>query len=313
MSLDISIIIPVYNKVDSMHFSLDSLLRQTYTNFEVLIIDDGSTDNTVKVIDKYVKEDSRFKYVFQENAGVSMARNKGLEIAKGSYVCFLDADDFYENTFLEKMYIKIKTSKTDVCYSGYNVITPNKLYQKKSNFKEKTTVIDYILGNISINTNGWMIKRDLIEQYNISFPQGVRWGEDFEFFCEVLSRTEKVSFVKEYLTNYRIDFNENQLSTFSIKRLDWDYNSIKRLQNNVIVNKNELVERALIDYRLSARLTYGLIKAVRLGEDRESFVKYFNKYKEHLIKLTWNNGLRSVKLNINKFLLLIYMRYIIKC
>lgn len=300
MGLAVSIIIPVYNGENSISISLDSLLNQTYSNFEVIIIDDGSKDSTAKVIERYKKRDSRFKYFFQQNAGVAIARNKGLEIAEGEYICFLDSDDYYEETFIEKMYEKIKVKKADVCYCGYNAVTPSRVFKKKSVFKEGKILVDYILGKVSVHTTGWIIKRELLERYNICFPKGVSWGEDFEFFCEVLSRTDSVCFVKEYLTNYRIDFDENQLSAFSMDKLDKDFNSIKRIKNNKIVNTSQSVSSALINYRLSALLTYRLLEAIKIGVDRKVISNYYDKYKKHLTKTSWNNGLRSLKLNLNR-------------
>ena len=304
MTIDISIIIPVYNGENSISISLDSLLQQTYSNFEVIIIDDGSQDNTYKVIEEYSNKDIRFKYMYQENAGVAMARNKGLELATGTYICFLDADDYYDNTFLEKMYSTIIKTNTDVCYCGYNIVTPIQTTKKISRFKQGDILKDYILGTISIHTTGWMIKEELLQKNRIVFSKGVSWGEDFEFFCEVLAKTNKISCVKEHLTNYRYDFSEDQLSAFTIDKIDKDYDSIKRIQKNRVINKNEKIDRALIDYRLSALITYRLIQAFQYGIEKEIIFKYCNKYKKYITRFTWNNGLRSMKLNINKIKLL---------
>ena len=306
----ISIIIPAYNKGNNLHFPLQSLLEQTISNFEVIIIDDGSTDNTKNIIKKYIEKDSRFKYYFQFNAGVSNARNKGIELAQGEYICFLDADDYYDKTFLEKLYTEIKVSNSEICYCGYNIETTNEKYSKKTRFIEKPFLLEYILGTALVSTNSWMIKKCLIDTYNIAFPEGVSWGEDFEFFCEILSRVKTVSAVKEYLTNYRVNFDENQLSNFSLDKLDKEYESIMRLKQNKIINQNKNIEKALIDYRLPARLTYRLIKAIEIGEEKQNVLKYIDKYKQNILtfKILKNNKLRSLKVNIYKIKLLIYMK-----
>ena len=90
----ISIIVPVYNVEDYIRPCLDSILAQTYTNFEAILVDDGSKDGSGSVCDEYAEKDSRFIVVHKENGGVSSARNKGLEIAKGEYIAFVDSDDW---------------------------------------------------------------------------------------------------------------------------------------------------------------------------------------------------------------------------
>ncbi|EOD00106.1 glycosyltransferase family 2 protein [Caldisalinibacter kiritimatiensis] len=300
MSPKVSVIIPVYNGETVVSISLNSLLEQTYSNFEVIIIDDGSKDNTKEVVKKYLDEDIRFKYIFQPNSGVSVARNKGIKEARGEYICFLDSDDFYEKTYIERMLLEIYNKSADVCYCGYNVVTPRKKYKKRTRFKWGDILVDYILGKVAVHTTGWMIKKDILDKFNIRFQEGVSWGEDFEFFCEVLSRTKNVTYVKEYLTNYRVAFNDNCLSAFSMDKIDKDYSSIKRLQNNSIINNNEQVEKALIKYRLKALLIYRLMNAVQTGVNECIIQNYFNKYRYYIKGYSWNNGLRSIKLNYAK-------------
>lgn len=308
MTPQISIIIPVYNGEENISISLDSLLSQTYSNFEVVIINDGSTDNTSKIVERYLKKDNRFKYIYQENAGVAMARNKGLENTTGKYICFLDSDDYYDKTFLEKMYAKMKSANYDVTYCSYNIITPNKSLKITSKYKEGNVLIDYILGKVAIHTTGWMIKKELLQENNIVFPEGISWGEDFEFFCKVLAYTNKVTYVPEHLTNYHLNFSETQLSSFSLDKADKDYESINRLLNDPTINTSKIINSALIEYRLPALITYRLVEAIKLGEKKEVVTDYFNKYENYLKKFTWNNGFRSVKLNMCKLRLIVLLK-----
>ncbi|MDD2650679.1 MAG: glycosyltransferase family 2 protein [Candidatus Cloacimonadales bacterium] len=103
----ISVIIPAYNAEKLLADSLNSVVNQTYKNFEVIIVNDGSVDKTADICDSFASKDTRIKYTYQDNAGVSMARNKGMEMSSGKYICFLDADDYYSPTYLEKMYLAI--------------------------------------------------------------------------------------------------------------------------------------------------------------------------------------------------------------
>lgn len=304
MGSNISIIIPVYNGENSICRPLESIRKQIYRHFEVIVIDDGSIDGTAKAVHHYSSIDSRYNYTYQRNKGVAAARNKGLEIAKGEFICFLDSDDYYQDDFLEKMHSQIEAAKNDVCYCGYNIITPNKTVKRRTNFKVGDILLDYILEKVNVHTSGWMIKRKIVDINGIKFNEGVSWGEDFEFFCEVLARTQLVTCVSEYLTNYRSGFGKNQLSAFSVEKLNQDFNSITRIQNNPVINKNDLINNALINYRLPALLTYRLLEAKKIDHNKEALNAYFHKYRNYYSKLSWNNGLRSIKLNLHRIKLM---------
>lgn len=300
----ISIVIPVFNGENSLSYPLNSLLNQTYENFEVIIIDDGSRDNTSEIVKKYCYDDKRFKYYYQENAGVSVARNKGIELSNGEFICFLDSDDYFENTYLEKMYDKITKTSSDICYCGYNIVSPKSKVIKKTKFKSGNILEKVILGKINVATTGWMVKKDFLLENNIKFLKGVSWGEDVEFFCEALSRTNKVCYVDEYLTNYRVGFEENRLSSFSIDKIDKDFQSIMRITKNNKINRDNKINNALLDYRLQALIVYRLVKSYNMKIDNKILLSYYDKYKKFILKPTFNNGLRSIKLNLYKIKLL---------
>lgn len=114
-----SIIVPVYNVEKYLDKCLASILRQTFKNFECIIIDDGSPDNSNAIIDKYVKLDERFKVLHQQNMGVSAARNAGLAIAQGDYIAFVDSDDYISNEYLEKFALKIANTDADIVICGF--------------------------------------------------------------------------------------------------------------------------------------------------------------------------------------------------
>lgn len=300
MKTKVSVIIPVYNGEKSISISLDSLLEQTYSNFEVVIIDDGSKDGTRDVVEKYNAIDSRFKYIYQPNSGVSVARNNGMKVSQGEYVCFLDSDDFYENSFIEKMLNEIQKESADVCYCGYSIVSPRGKTKKLTRFKSGYILLEYILGKVSIHTTGWMIRKNFITEFNINFLEGISWGEDFEFFCEVLARTNKATYVKEYLTNYRVDFEQNRLSAFSVDKIDKDFESIQRLINSTTINKTIVIEKALKEYRFPALLVYRLNRALQDGINEYEVLRYYEKYEKYTNVKSWNNGLRSIKLKISK-------------
>ena len=116
----ISIIIPVYNTAQYLDQCLESVLVQSYTDWECIVVDDGSTDNSGEICDKWGKRDSRFVILHQKNQGVSAARNKGLERCKGEYICFIDSDDWVEPTYLSHLYDGMKNNEgVDMVVSGF--------------------------------------------------------------------------------------------------------------------------------------------------------------------------------------------------
>ena len=107
----VSVIVPVYKVENVSHYCIDSILNQTFMDFELILIDDGSPDNSGKICDEYAKIDSRVKVVHKENEGVSAARNAGLELAKGKYICFVDSDDYIQRDYLERLILAKKSRK----------------------------------------------------------------------------------------------------------------------------------------------------------------------------------------------------------
>lgn len=118
----VSIIVPVYNVENVLHYCIDSILEQTYTDFELILVDDGSTDKSGIVCDEYAKTDSRIRVFHNSNEGVSVARNCGIDNAKGEYICFVDSDDRLHAAFLEKMQKAMLLYSADIMVCGYQVV-----------------------------------------------------------------------------------------------------------------------------------------------------------------------------------------------
>ena len=116
----ISIIVPVYNVEKYVAECIESIIKQTYQNLEILLIDDGSTDNSGKICDKYAEKDKRIKIIHKENGGVSSARNLGLDLAQGEYIAFIDSDDFVSNKYIESLYSAIEHKDAEIVLSKYS-------------------------------------------------------------------------------------------------------------------------------------------------------------------------------------------------
>lgn len=296
----ISIIIPVYNKGDYVKKTINSVLNQTYQNFEIIIVNDGSTDHSELQILECQKQDSRIKYIKQENEGVAISRNVAINHASGKYISFLDADDYYDSRFLEKMLVKIKGF--DVCYCGnYEVSPDNKRKKKKIEFLTGDILAAYFFNRCTAHTNSWLIKREFIIQYNIKFDAGIDWGEDMLFFAKVLTLSTQIQCVKEYLTFYKTDV-ENSLSINNIgklyKDIEW-INKYKDYLNHLTLPKSrkQSVFAAIDGYRLPAVIIYRLNQN-RPVVDKIEYKKIYTDVQQYIYKLKLNNGIKSVKLYV---------------
>lgn len=195
----VSVIVPVYNVEKYLIKSLDSLVNQTLEDIEIIVVNDGSTDNSKKIIEIYKeKYKNKIKYLEKTNGGLSDARNFGIPHATGEYIAFLDSDDYVELDTYEKMYNKAKEENADMVECDFIWEYPNKtkidtgiIYTNK---KEMLTYARVVAWNK-------LIKRDLLEKYKIEFPKGLRY-EDVEFFYKMVPYYNKVSFVKEPLIHY---------------------------------------------------------------------------------------------------------------
>lgn len=189
----ISIVVPVYNVEKYLKRCVESILSQTMKNLEIILVDDGSTDQSGIICDEYAKKDSRIKVVHKKNGGLSSARNAGLAIAQGKYVGFVDSDDDIENIMYERMYETIEIENVDFVMSDYIRIPGNgETYLKtleiekgrydRNNIKEK--IFPQLIMSEDLEygplLSVWhcMYRTDFLRKYNLKFDEEVRWSED---------------------------------------------------------------------------------------------------------------------------------------
>lgn len=177
----ISVIIPVWNAGKFLKRCIDCILIQTYTNFELILIDDGSTDNSRTICDTYSANDKRIVVIHQINKGAATARNTGLDIAKGKYVTFIDADDYVVADYLEKLFNALVSDDTDLAVLNYyEVNSKNKLIKHILGSSKLTGIIhdDYDkLQSILWAPWGKLYKMDIIKEHHIVFPPNLLIAE----------------------------------------------------------------------------------------------------------------------------------------
>ena len=220
----VSVIIPVYNVENYLRKCLDSLVNQTLKDIEIIVVNDGTTDNSQEIINEYVKKyPKKVVSIIQENGGQGAARNTGLLHAKGEYIGYVDSDDYVEENMYEELYKKAKEEDSDIVICGNNVVKENyELFSKEDVDKE------FLLGKMDVWNK--IYKKNIIVDNKIQFRSKV-WYEDLDFTMKVYFSSKKISYVDKPLYNYLL----REGST---------------MNNNNIKRNLELIEAfdSLIDY-----------------------------------------------------------------
>ena len=204
--LDFSIIIPVYNAEKTLERCLNSINAQTFLNYEVILIDDGSSDNSLSICENYKRSNPKYQVVHQQNRGPSSARNAGLDIAKGKWICFVDSDDTIVSNYLQEIHNVTQSNDTDVVFVGYNKIYQNGKQEVfiPSNVCETKIKTINALSEKDMFGYTWIkcFKKDVIN--SIRFDVSLNLFEDEIFACQVISKCKAIGVVKKPIYNYYI-------------------------------------------------------------------------------------------------------------
>lgn len=308
----ISVIIPVNNVEGYLPSCLDTLINQTFKELEIICINDGSTDCSKDVLDRYSTQDSRIIVINEkESKGQASARNQGLKIAKGEYIGFVDGDDWVELNMFEKLYESAKTYDTDITMCAthlhneytessshdspyYNLSGFNSSFDNRSFSAQETT--DLLL---DINVAIWnkIYKKDFLKKINSTFKEGYIY-EDLPFFFETYLKAERISLVRDFLYFYRTNRLGSTMSNLGVKVLDRIdmvsltyelfktlpyYEEIKIKVVGWIIN--DLFHRyTLVDKRYQKEFYFKMQKLFRNIEPiEERFLKDFYCYDEFLL------------------------------
>ena len=220
----VSIIVPVYNVEKYLDECLHSISKQTFTSFEVIMIDDGSTDNSSKICKNYVSNDKRFHYYYQKNSGLSCARNKGLTLSTSDYIYFLDSDDFIESNTLEVLVKIAMRTKADVVVHNINQHYPDGIEKKKiwSIPGDRLLEIDELKEQILIApcyAVNKLYSKSFLSKNKINFVPNICY-EDVPFFVEFFLNNPKVYYTEKYLYNYRVSRPGSITTQKNLRSLD---------------------------------------------------------------------------------------------
>lgn len=300
----ISVIVPVYNSEQHLPRCIDSILGQTFTDFELLLIDDGSKDNSDRICDEYAVKDSRVRVFHKENGGVSSARNLGLDNAQGEWIIFIDSDDWISESMLHDMHGKATSEKSDIVYCDLKTV-----------FNEHTEVL-HIAKYDSIKVNmlnnfikstfgtvvGMLAKRRLYESNQVRFPIGVKFCEDFYVAVRLMLFSEKICYIPTAYYCYNRQNEESASYSFSQAHSD----SVQW----VFMDTIDLFQKEGIYTEYVESLSWRLLKSKQdLVLEKSTYAKFLSMHPDSH-KYIWSCPYLNLKIKIMMWSLTHNLRFI---
>lgn len=276
----VSIIVPVYNSERYIKQCVNSILNQDYPSFELLLINDGSTDSSLQICEQFCQEDSRIKLFSQKNQGVSASRNKGIEECSGEYILFVDSDDFIEPNCLSQL---LNEPVTDLTYMSSNVLYETQditSYHLCNKYLTDKNEIEKEILHLKINPQNYvyfgytwnkLFKANIIKEHNIRFIKGLSFYEDDAFTLEYFKYVQTLKTISSCLYNYRVTPNGLTATANSCEEFEMLIDS--NVKNITFISNNELY-----NYELN-RLFGFLLQAIRQAQKQKR-----KDMQRHLIK-----------------------------
>ncbi len=233
----ISIIVPVYDAEKYLHRCLDSILAQTFTNWECILVDDGSKDRSGTICDEYAQKDRRFHVIHKPNGGVSSARQAGLDAAKGEFVVHTDSDDWLDPCMMDKLINHQRESGAEcIIFDFFRVTNGEKVrtHQAPTNLNYKQVLKDIIGGKIYGCCWNKLVKRNSIIKWKASFPKNIDFGEDKCFLASLLKNPVSISYLPQPLYYYDASINSDSLvRNISKKSMESGFAMVDNLENSL--------------------------------------------------------------------------------
>ncbi|MEK3984575.1 glycosyltransferase family 2 protein [Paenibacillus sp. FSL K6-3166] len=254
----ISVIIPLYNVEKYIEFCLQSFEYQIEREFEIIVIDDGSTDNSAAIVNEYIKQSSlKIRLINQVNSGVSAARNKGINESQGNYICFVDSDDMVAPEYLSELRRMLNEYGSDLAFCGFKKVPENysvKRYKDYYNDKFHETVTSYealrkyLYHEFVSGACTLLVKKELIERNKLRFSEGYRYSEDLEMVWKLISYSKSVSINKNELYIYRT--RQGSAMSFVDERRTDGFQLMKRLEGHFKNNRPDF-SREFINFGIA--------------------------------------------------------------
>jgi glycosyltransferase involved in cell wall biosynthesis len=284
----ISIIIPVYNVEKYLENCLNSVINQSYANLEIILVDDGSTDNSSKICDEYKKKDDRIKIIHKKNGGLSEARNIGIENSNGKYITFIDSDDTVELNYLEYLYKLIIENDADMSVCYFNIVNGKikkiSLSENKKIYSSKEALKEMLLNNFPVSATAKLFKTEYFR--DIKFPSGKLY-EDNGTTYKLIIKSKKICVSNARKYNYFI--RKNSITNSKMNSRKFDYIELVDKECDEIIQLYPTLNEFCIIAKANSRLS--VIRQIICSSNRNEFKddelklkKYFKVNKKKIVK-----------------------------
>lgn len=304
MSDLISIIVPVYNVQNYLEKCLESILRQTYKNIEIILVDDGSTDTSGRICDQYCEEYPHMKVIHKTNGGLSDARNRGLEYAKGEYVVFVDSDDIIDENIIEYLYRLIKRERADIGICDPVHCYPDQIIKFEKADKESVfkfgEAIEEMLYQKSFLVSAWGKIYPTRYFENIKFPVGVLF-EDAAVMYKLFDKAKRIVYGNAKLYGYV--HRENSITTKKFSIHDGDILTICDQIDSYFKDREDGVKRAARSYHMAAALR------MYLNAPREEKFETIIRISKAFLDANCDDTLRDYKIRRKMRIALLLYKY----
>lgn len=307
MEEKVSVIIPIYNVEKYISECISSIINQKYKNLEIILVDDGSIDKSGKICDEFAKKDNRIKTIHKKNGGVSSARNVGINASTGSFIAFIDGDDYVSEDYISYLMGLIMDNNSDVSLS-MSYFTD---YQNKQNKTKQTKVlsgkeatIQILSYNILIGVNNKLFSRKSILG-NVEFDEELCMGEGFNFNTDVFQRVDMVAIGYKKVYFYRKNNSESVTTKFNAQKWENGLLAMKKIKNKMIINDNEMQNAWIFaNWRTHVDI-YNLLVATKNEK------KYKDLYNRCLIegKKNWKYAFKNPTANREKIRALLIVSF----
>lgn len=301
----ISVVVPVYKVEDYLNRCIDSILSQTHKNIELILINDGSPDNSPAICDAYASENSCVKVIHKENEGVSAARNKGIETAKGNYIVFIDSDDYIHTGYLSTLMFMLSNSEAQLSVCGYKKVFDSKVDKiKVSNDFE--IISDLLAMNMLLNDQskcapwGKLYNINLFKE--VRFPEG-KIMEDMFVMPLLFKKAKLIAISTEELYYYNQEGESITRSSFNYKKLDIVEGALS-WKNYTEINYPTLFEKASLHYYATV-----IDNCIYLSKVKDDYgISIYKKYKKEIIS-NYNTILKSKYVSKRTKIKVILLKY----
>ena len=287
----ISIVVPVYNVEFWLPKCIKSLLCQTYKNIEIILVDDGSKDKSPKICDDFSKKDKRIKVIHQKNQGVSTARNNGINLANGEYLCFVDSDDWLVPNAIESLYYAANTNGAQIVICDMLLISNIKsspLFRLSQNkpidIKNTNKITPAMLEDIFYGgAIGKLYKTSILKEHNITFPIDMKFAEDTYFHCECVKYCNKIAFIKDAIYIYNRLVYESAITRFYPEISEWMIRFAKiRFEALQIKDCNEQAAKEFLNNSYLKDLSFIVHFCALRSENSDISTLAYRKYFEYV-------------------------------